>query len=180
MNRSRELTARDIMTRELVTVTVDTSLLEASRLILGHDVSGLLVVGVRGELRGILSEYDCLRALAVGEYHGERHRQVARVGDAMTIPKFTVSPERGVYSLADILIKNRIRRLPVVEEGVLVGLVSRRDVLEGILRKRKRDLTDKSPGPRTAEGQGLFISATGAKRPEAEPLAKPQRPRREG
>lgn len=153
------LTARDVMTRKLVTVRRDTSIAEAIEVLLRRDVSGVPVVDDQGGLVGILSERDCLRVLAVGEYSAADHQEVRSVAEFMTRPEHTVGPDVGLYSLASFFLTHPQRRLPVLEGDRLLGLVSRRDVLEGIrrmMRRRRRPTTARRRSPK------LYPSATDA------------------
>ena len=159
MRRDRMLTARDVMTRKPVAIRSDASVMEAIRLLLRRDISGVPVVDREGELVGILSERDCLRVLAVGEYSAVDHDKARAVSEFMNQPKYTVTPEVGIYSLADFFLTHHERRLPVLEGGRLVGLVSRRDVLRGIRQmSRRRGL----PGRPAHRGPTLYPSATDA------------------
>jgi CBS domain-containing protein len=133
MKRSKGmLTAADIMTRRPVTLRSDASILEAIKVLLRRDISGVPVVDSSGGLVGILSERDCLRVIAVGEYSATDHERLRAVSEFMSHPTYTVTPEVGIYSLADFFLTHHERRLPVIEHGRLVGLVSRRDVLGGL------------------------------------------------
>jgi CBS domain-containing protein len=153
------LTARDIMTRKPVALRSDASISDAIRVLLRKDISGVPVVDEARELVGILSERDCLRVIAVGEYSATDHDKVRSVAEFMTSPDYTVAPEAGIYSLADFFLTHHERRLPVVQGGKLVGLVSRRDVLRGIRTMiRSRQL----PTPAEQRGPKLYPSATDA------------------
>jgi CBS domain-containing protein len=153
------LTARDIMTRRPVALRFEASIIDAIQVLLRRDISGVPVVDSAGELVGILSERDCLRVMAVGEYNAADHDTVRSIAEFMSRPEYTVSPDAGIYSLADFFLTHHERRLPVIERGKLVGLVSRRDVLKGIRRMiRKRQL----PTPAEQRGPKLYPSATDA------------------
>jgi CBS-domain-containing membrane protein len=87
------------------------------------------------------------------------HDTVRSIAEFMNPPECTVSPEVGIYSLADFFLTHHERRLPVIERGKLVGLVSRRDVLKGIRKMiRKRQL----PTPAEQRGPKLYPSAIDA------------------
>jgi CBS domain-containing protein len=152
-------TARDVMTRKLVTLRPDSSITEAIGVLLRRDVSGVPVVDADGTLVGILSERDCLRVLAVGEYDAADEDRLRSVAEFMTPPIYTVTPEVGLYSLADFFLTHHQRRLPVVEEGRLVGLVSRRDALRGIHDMIRRKQLPARADQRTPR---LYPSATDA------------------
>ena len=157
MKRDRMLTARDVMSRKPVTLRSDASVVEAIRVLLRRDISGVPVVDERGGLVGILSERDCLRVIAVGEYSAVDHDRTRAVSEFMTQPRYTVSPDVGIYSLADFFLTHHERRLPVLDGDRLVGLVCRRDVLRGIRKmSARRELPSRERGP------SLYPSATGA------------------
>lgn len=123
---------RDYMATELVTVHLDLEISEAVERLLANEISGMPVVDEEDRLCGILSEKDCLVLAAKGHQH-ERMR--GRVRDFMTPSPMTVPPTMDLYYLAGLFIQHVFRRFPVVENGQLVGQISRRDVLTAI-RKR--------------------------------------------
>lgn len=159
MKRPKMLTARDIMTRKPVTLRPDASITDAIRVLLKKDISGVPVVSEEHVLVGILSERDCLRVIAVGQYSSIDHDHTRAVSEFMSEPRYTVLPEAGIYSLADFFLTHHERRLPVIEDGKLVGLVSRRDVLRGI---RKMIRQHNVPAPVDQRGPKLYPSATDA------------------
>jgi CBS domain-containing protein len=111
------VTARDVMTTSVVSVSPADSVDEAARLLTFHDVSGLPVCD-GGRVVGVVSEADLI---------GKRG---AKVGDVMTSPAVTISESTSLEQVAEQLTRQRIRRVPVVDaSGNLVGIVSRRDVL---------------------------------------------------
>lgn len=122
------LQVHDIMTREIVTISPEDSIRDAIELLLARRISGLPVTNSEGRLVGILTEF-ALMALAYD--HNVADHTVA---DHMTHDVLTVEASDKVNKVADLCIVHRVRRLPVLEEGRLVGLVSRRDVLESIYR----------------------------------------------
>ena len=123
--------AREIMMTKLVTLRPQMSVAEAIRLLLRHTISGAPVVGEDGELLGMFSEFDCLRALANEEFHLERDES-RLVGDLMTRDGHTIPPELDLFRIAQAFVELRVRRLPVMEEGRLIGQLSRRDVLRAL------------------------------------------------
>lgn len=158
MKRNRSmLTAADIMTRKPIALRSDASITEAIKVLLRRDISGVPVVDDAGGLVGILSERDCLRVVAVGEYSADDYERVRAVSEFMTRPKYTVTPEVGIYSLADFFLTHHERRLPVIEHDKLVGIVSRRDVLSGIQKMMRRGRVTGSGQERAPR---LYPSAT--------------------
>jgi len=139
---------RALMTPEVITVGPDTSLKEAARRMLSAGVSGLPVTE-DGRLIGIITEADFLTAEAD---RGVKRRagllrlfvrengipsQERTVGDVMTSDVRTISPDADHVKAARIMKTNGVKRLPVVEDGKVVGLVSRSDMLRAFVRPDK-------------------------------------------
>jgi len=119
----------DIMSRKLITFQVDTNVLSAIDSLLKYNISGAPVLDENGNLVGILSEIDTMATLIQSSYHGEGG---GKVKDYMSTNVVTVNPEMGIVDLAEYFLKKHFRRLPVMDRGKLVGLVSRKDVLLAI------------------------------------------------
>ena len=116
----------DVMTREVVTVSPGASLKEAARLLVENRISGLPVVDTDGDVLGVLSETDIVAAEAGGSH--------TLVGQAMTTPAVTIDAGRLVDAAAKLMIADTVNRLPVLEEGKLVGIVARADLVRAFLR----------------------------------------------
>jgi len=136
MEHRKVETARDMMTRKVITLTTDMAALDAAEILIKNGISGAPVVGKEGELLGLLSEFDCLRAVAASDYEMDRHDAREQVGDLMTREPKTVGPDMDLFSLAHAFVTQRVRRFPVVEDGKLLGQVSRRDALKAAIRLR--------------------------------------------
>ena len=119
----------DYMARQLVTVGPHTGVAEAIGLLLKHKISGMPVVDEQGKLVGVLSERDCLKPLVDAQYF---ERPTTHVDELMSTEVSTVGPETGIMEVAEMFLNNRYRRFPVVENGQLVGQISRRDVLRAV------------------------------------------------
>jgi len=141
--RPRVPTARDIMTQRLVTLHPDMRALEAAGVLLEHRISGAPVVDDDGNLLGLLSEYDCLRAVASAEYDLDDRDSIATVSDLMTHECHTVSSDLDLFGIAQKFVTLRVRRLPVLEDDRLIGQVSRRDALRAVYEIRSRVLSQK-------------------------------------
>jgi CBS domain-containing protein len=131
-------TAREIMATSLVTFRPEMSIFNAIRILLQKQISGAPVVDADGVMVGILSELDCLRVVSSDEFYAGHQEEAGLVGDFMSSPGRTIPPEMGVYAIAHYFVTTSVRRLPVVEDGKLVGQVSRRDVLRGIEAMAKK------------------------------------------
>ncbi len=141
---------KDIMTREVITVSVEDTVETCANLLLKHNLSGLPVLDKEGKLVGIVTEGDLIRRAsrikgpAVLEVLGgliyldspkkfmdELKSSMGQMaGEVMTKKVVTIDPESTVEDGATLLVEKKVKRLPVVDkEGNLLGIVSRRDIM---------------------------------------------------
>ena len=130
MDRLRDPTARDFMSTRLVTLSPGLDVLGAMRIFLDNRISGAPVVDDRGNLVGILTQRDCLNVAMHAIYHRE---PAGRVADYMGAPVDTLPASAGLAEVIEAFRNSRYRRFPVVEDGRLVGQISRRDILRAVL-----------------------------------------------
>ena len=115
---------RDLMRPSVVSVTVTDSTALAARLLSRHNVGSLPVCSADGRLRGIVTDRDIvLRCIAVEDDPAQ-----TPVRDVMTRGCFTVSPDDSCQEAARLMAARQVRRLPVVEKGRLVGMLSLGDL----------------------------------------------------
>ena len=117
------LRVKDIMTAHVVFVDPDDRVERAIGLMLRHGVSGLPVVDSSGQLLGVVTEYDILGI--VDDFFTEKNK----VYHYMTRDIKTVEANASITELAAIFRERSIRRYPVVEDGRLVGIISRRELI---------------------------------------------------
>jgi CBS domain-containing protein len=122
------------MITKLVTVSPETPIFDAIKILLKHKISGAPVVESDGGLCGVISERDCMRVLAGGTYDHYEAEELLSVAGHMSTHLITIAPDDGIYHIVDTFDKHGVRRLPVVANGKLLGQVSRRDVLRGIIK----------------------------------------------
>lgn len=178
----------DIMTHPALAIDPEAPLLQAIRLMTGHRVSGLPVVGPQGQLVGILTEGDLLRRAETGTAGGRpgwlasfllpgrtAQKYVAthgrRVGEVMTTDVIAVTEDTSLAEAVELMQRHRVRRLPVVRDGRLLGVVSRADLVrqlgeilaaaapstdDGALRQAVLDAVDREPW---AHGRMVSITA---------------------
>jgi len=159
-------TAADIMARRLVTLEPDVSILRAMRTLLENRVSGAPVLDSDGRLCGIVSELDCMRILTSGQFSQDSHDEDACVKDVMTSEVQTIGPELDLFGIAQRFLSKSIRRLPVLEHGRLVGIVSRRDVLLGV--EKMSAAARRQPAAKRVTG--LYLSASDSTTDELDSL----------
>jgi CBS domain-containing protein len=148
------LAAADIMTTNVKTARPDASVAEVTRLLSDNEISAIPICDDKGQLLGILSEGDLLRP--VGTESATKRawwlnllaegadlapsflecisvkNQIAR--NLMITPVITASPDTSVRDLADLLVRHHIKRLPIVRDGKIVGIVSRADLVRALAR----------------------------------------------
>jgi CBS-domain-containing membrane protein len=143
--RTKKISVRRTMTMEVVTVKRETDIRVAADLLTKHRISGMPVIDDADRVIGVIGEADILAVAGLtGEHKG--FRNVLRhllgepvpvrkgsggtVGELMSSPAITTTPETDIRDVAAVLDDRRIKRLPVVDEqGRLVGVVSRADII---------------------------------------------------
>jgi CBS domain-containing protein len=162
--------AADVMTTNVITVTPEATVQELAVLLSEHGISGVPVINADRQLIGIVSEGDLLHRAETGtERRTERRRSrwldgfvedetQARdyvkahgrtVGDLMTTDVITVSEDTGLDEIADLLETRRIKRVPVVRGDILVGIVSRANLVRALAMTKAPDLSAARSDDRT-------------------------------
>ena len=134
--------AKDIMTRPVHTVWQSASVESAAQMMTAHQVTALPVVDTAGTLVGMVSEGDLLwhRVPADPTAQVRRHtdtdpgRRPGTVAEVMAWQPYTTRPDADVAEIADLMLQHDVRSVPVVEDGSIVGIVSRRDILQSMVR----------------------------------------------
>jgi CBS domain-containing protein len=146
--------AKDIMSSPVVTVTPDASVADVAALLLEKRISGVPVVDSTGQIAGIISEGDLLRRV---ETNTQRHRphwlevllgrsgdagsfiksHATRVGDVMSNDVIASHPEASLREIAELMERHGIKRVPIVDGGTIVGIVSRANLVQGLLADRR-------------------------------------------
>ena len=138
---------RDVMTRNVISVGADRSVLEAAQLMLDNRISGLPVLDAAGKLVGIVSEGDFLRRgeigtqrqrpkwleflLGPGRLAGEYvHASGRKVEEVMTPDPWTVTEDDSLGTVVELMERRHVKRLPVLRDGRLVGIVSRANLMD--------------------------------------------------
>ncbi|MCX5570176.1 CBS domain-containing protein [Kaistia nematophila] len=140
-----------VMTSPVISISPSTTIAEAARLMLSHRISGLPVVSEDGALVGMVSEGDFLRRGELGTQQkrswwlelfsgqGQAAEDYVRahgrkVGEVMTKGVFTTNREASLEEVVELMSRHGIKRLPVVDNGKLIGIVSRSDLLRALAR----------------------------------------------
>jgi CBS domain-containing protein len=115
--------ASDIMTRNVCTIQPEASAQQAAQLLDQKRISGAPVVNAQGQLIGMITEADIISKV---------NREGLRVADVMTHELIVVTEETPVGEIAQLLTERKIKRVPVVSDGKLVGIVSRADIVHAV------------------------------------------------
>ena len=141
--------ASDIMARTVVSVTADTTVPEVAATLIAHRISGVPVVDAANRVLGIISEGDLYRRPELGTERPRRrwiefltsnsslardyvHSHGSTAADVMSRDVVQVSPKTSVSEIAEILERRQIRRVPVLDGEVLVGIVSRGNLVQAL------------------------------------------------
>ena len=116
-----------IMTTDIITVGLRTPIYDALEILLENDITGLPVVNDDMTLAGIITEKDILKLLSVLE------NDSATVEEFMTKEVMSFDEQEDLIAVCECLLKNHFRRIPIVSNGKLTGIISRKDVIKYIL-----------------------------------------------
>jgi predicted transcriptional regulator len=117
------------MARELITLTPNQEINSAMQLLLDRRVSGAPVIGKAGELVGLLTKKDCLRAALEASYYRDWGRPVSAY---MARKVQTLDSSTDIFTACQHFLDSSFRRFPVVDEERLVGQISRTDILRAM------------------------------------------------
>jgi CBS domain-containing protein len=132
---------RDVMTKDPATCRTDDTALDAARAMRDGDFGAVVVVNESGEVRGILTDRDIVvRCVA-----DERNPAETKISEIFTTEPTTLSPDDSLDDAVDALREAHVRRLPAVEDGRVVGIVSIGDLAEA--RDERSALADISTAP---------------------------------
>jgi CBS domain-containing protein len=152
------LKVKDIMTKEVKTVSPETEITKAAKLLLSERINGVPVVNKTGELVGILCQSDLIAQqksipipslftlldgyiplTLLNRLDREVEKMVAtKVANAMTPDPITVNSDNDIEKVAGLMVEKNYHTLPVVDDGKLVGIVGKEDVLRTLLAEAEK------------------------------------------
>lgn len=150
--------ARDVMSTPVTTIATDATLLEAAKLLVNTRISALPVVDGRGAMVGIVSEIDLIGRV-LGSVDDPARPQVhfddpaahealsGKVADVMSHQVISASEDATLEEIAALLLKHRAKRIPIVRDGSVVGVVSRIDLVKSLLSHAAPDSAKATPQP---------------------------------
>jgi CBS domain-containing protein len=142
--------ASDVMTPRVISIEPDAPIMRAVRLMLQNRVSGLPVIGPKGELVGMVTEGDFIRRGEIGTQRRRNrwlefligpgrladeyvHARGRKVEEVVTREPITVTPDTRLDEVVRLMERHRIKRLPVLREGALVGIVTRANIMHALV-----------------------------------------------
>jgi CBS domain-containing protein len=145
--------AREIMTRDVISILDEATVEDAARILARNRISGLPVVNANGMLVGLVTEHDLIAKTG------------RTVTDIMSRSVITVSPDTEIEQVQHLLTNQRIRRVPIVEDGRVVGIVSRSDLVRqiamrwvcGVCGDSVRGLEPPASCPGCGAGESAFV-----------------------
>ncbi len=123
----------DYMTKKLVTFTPEQSILEVMELFTKYNISGGPVLDGNGFLVGIISEADCMKQISESRYFNQPILDKS-VEKFMTKNVETIQHDISIFDAAGVFHKGNRRRLPVMKDGLLIGQISRKDIVVAALK----------------------------------------------
>jgi CBS domain-containing protein len=142
LHQALQVKVRDVMTSPVVTIRGDATLDEAARTMLGRGIGSLPVVDAEGQIAGLITESDVTVVGAVRELSEHRasggdvaletayeRLRARRVSEEMTQHVATINENQDVTEVARLMMDSGLRHVPVVRDGVPVGIVARHDLL---------------------------------------------------
>ena len=149
------ITANDIMTQEVISISPESEIAQAAKLLLTNRINGVPVINDTGKLVGILCQSDLIIQqknipipslftlldgfipLTSSKKLDKEVEKIAatRVADAMTADPVTLNPDTGIEEVAALMVEKSYHTLPVVEAGKLVGIVGKEDVLRTLINE---------------------------------------------
>ncbi|MFN4336628.1 MAG: cyclic nucleotide-binding/CBS domain-containing protein [Candidatus Nitrosocaldus sp.] len=125
-----DILLKDIMVRDVVTISPDKTAQDAARLMAEHGI-GSVVVMHHDNVVGIVTERDLVRKVCAKDIPSSK----VRIHDVMSTPIITAEPDLPIEAAVQRMFNNKIRRLPVVENGKLVGIVTISDIAKHMRTK---------------------------------------------
>ena len=167
------MNAADVMVTNVITVHPDASVKEIAEILLANRISALPVVDKAGSLVGIVSEADLIHRAEVGTERPSSwwlefltgkealaedfiKSHARRAADVMTRHVITVTPDTPLTRIVSLLEKHRIKRVPVVDNGKVIGIVSRANLVQALLRSQQ-DISPRQPTEGSVSGDDVVM-----------------------
>jgi predicted transcriptional regulator len=136
--QSAPILVEDYMCNSLITFKKDDPVIKVIEALMKYKISGAPVVNEHNELIGMISDGDCMKQISESRYYnmpiGDR-----RVEDFMETDVPTIDKHLNIFDCASLFHKHNCRRFPIVENGKLIGQISRKDILYAAMKLRAQN-----------------------------------------
>lgn len=129
--KPQSLQVKDFMAKKPVCFSPDQSIEEVAEILVKKNISGGPVLTADGTLVGVISEGDCLKDAVKGMYNNSP-KMSEKVKKRMTYKPINVHPGQDIFEVAELFLKLRLRRFPVIENEKLIGQISQKDILRAM------------------------------------------------
>lgn len=126
--QSLPILVEDYMTTDLITFTKDQLVIEVMEALIKNKISGAPVINERRELLGIISDGDCMKQISESRYYN-MPMDDRKVEEFMNTNVTTIDRNTSIFECASMFYKNNHRQFPIIENGKLIGQISRKDIL---------------------------------------------------
>ncbi|SET10875.1 CBS domain-containing protein [Methanococcoides vulcani] len=132
---AENMQVKDVMTRGVVTVPMESNAVEIARTMADNNVSAIVAIEDNGETFGVISDVDILRKMK------DKNWEIASVEDIMSDSVETISPSSTVHDAADLMVSKKVHRLIVMSEETVgasyrpIGILSARDIIKQLFQK---------------------------------------------
>ncbi|NYT19328.1 MAG: CBS domain-containing protein [Methanosarcinales archaeon] len=132
---AENMQVKDVMTRGVVTVPMESNAVEIARTMADNNVSAIIAIEENGETFGVISDVDILRKMK------DKNWEIASVEDIMSTSVETISPSSTVRDAADLMVNKKVHRLIVMSEETVgasyrpIGILSARDIIKQLFQK---------------------------------------------
>lgn len=133
--KSLPILVEDYMSKSLITFNKDQLVVEVMEALIKNKISGAPVVNEHNELVGIISDGDCMKQISESRYYNMPIGDM-KIEQYMDTDVTTIDRKVNIFDCANLFHKHNCRRFPIVEDGKLIGMISRKDVLCAALKLR--------------------------------------------
>jgi len=130
--KAEKITVRDCMSKNMVLFNKEQSVIEVVEKLIKHRISGGPVVDQNQHVIGVISEGDCIKQISESRYYNMPMEDTS-IEKYMSKNVDSISPDLNLFDAANLFLKSKRRRFPVVENNKIIGIVSQKDILRTAL-----------------------------------------------
>ncbi len=152
---------KNVMNKNVMVAEPDMTIIKAAELMSKYNIGSLVVINKKGKVKGILTERDVLNVVARG-----KNLKHVLAKNIMTKNVVTIEPDKTIEEASDIMKKNKIKKLPVIENGKVMGIITASDIVivqPRVMRKVRRllgvDFRTKDGGVKLTQGFYLMLKS---------------------